>query len=159
MSGTVEVKGLADLHKALQELPANIERNVLRGALRSGGQIIRDEAQRLVPVDKGDLRNSIRVSMRVRSKAGWVNANIKAGDKKAWYAHLLEFGTARHWIKPKNRKSLFLAGLFREVVDHPGAKPKPFMRPAFDGKARAAIQAMADYIRARLPRELKKAGK
>lgn len=159
MTGAVEIKGLAELHKALQELPATIERNVLRGGLRAGGAVIADEARRLVPVDSGAVRDSIRVSMRVRSKAGWVNANVKAGNKAAWYARLLEFGTARHVIKPKNSRSLFLRGLFVKGVEHPGARARPFMRPAFDGKARAAIDAMADYIRARLPRELKKIAK
>lgn len=155
----VEIKGLAELHKALQELPAKIERNVLRGGLRAGAKVIETAARERVPVKQGLLRDSIGVSMRVSSKTGTVRATIKAGSKKAWYAHLVEFGTARHWIKPKNRKSLFLAGLAKEVVDHPGARQRPFMRPAFDGSARAAIVAMADYIRARLPRELRKAGK
>lgn len=155
----VEIRGLSELHAALQSLPANIERNVLRGGLRAGGQVIAAEARAQVPLATGALRDSVRVSMRVSSKSGTVRAQVKAGNKKAWYAHLVEFGTARHWIKPKSRKSLFLAGLFKEAVDHPGARPKPFLRPAFDGKAQAAIQAMADYIRGRLPRELKKAGK
>lgn len=169
----INIQGLADLNKQLQELPAKIEANVLRGGLRAGAKVIEAEAKRLVPVGPprvtrtkngdvtlrkgGALRNSIRVSMRSRLKAGWLNVNIKAGDKDAWYAHLVEFGTARHWIKPKNRKSLFFAGLAKELVDHPGAKPKPFMRPAFDAKHRAALDAMADYIRTRLPKEFKKA--
>lgn len=154
-----EIKGLAELHKTLQELPVTIERNIMRGGLRAAGKVIETEAKRLVRVESGEVRDSIRVSMRVRSKAGWVNAQVKAGGKKAWYARLVEFGTARHWIRPKNKKSLFFAGLMREAVDHPGAKKRPFMRPAFDTKAKAAIEAMADYIRARLPKELKKAGK
>lgn len=166
------IQGLAELDRLLKELPANIERNVLRGGLRAAGKVVEDEARRLVPVAPpsgsnakaygaaaGALRASIRTAMRVRTKAGWVNAQVKAGNKHAWYAHLVEFGTARHWIKPRNRKSLFFAGLAREAVDHPGARPKPFMRPAFDGKSQAAIEAMADYIRQRLPKELKKAGK
>ncbi len=167
----IEIKGLAELQKALDELPAKIERNVLRGGLRAGSNVIAEEARRLCPEAPptmasvkhggriGDLKRSIRVSMRVSSKTGTVRARVKAGNKKAFYAHMVERGTARHWIKPKNRKSLFFAGLAREVIDHPGARPKPFLRPAFDAKARAAIEAMADYIRARLPKELKKAGK
>lgn len=154
-----EIKGMAELHKALQELPVNIERNVLRGGLRAAGKVIADAARAQAPVHDGDLKKSIRVSMRTRSKAGWVNANVKAGDKVAYYAHMVEFGTARHWIRPKNRKSLFFAGLARQAVEHPGARPRPFMRPAFDAKAQIAIETMADYIRARLPRELAKAGK
>ena len=71
---------------------------------------------------------------------------------------MVEFGTARHWIKPKNRKSLFFAGMAREVVDHPGARARPFLRPAFDSHAATAMEAMADYIRNRLPKEIRKAG-
>ena len=33
------------------------------------------------------------------------------------------------------------------------------MRPAFDGKWRAAVDAMANYIRERLPKEIGKLGK
>lgn len=157
----IKVKGLAELHQALQGLPGNIERNVLRGALRAAGNVIAAAAR--ANVDRlahptGVLKKSIRVSMRVRSRAGWVNANVKAGDKVAYYAHMVEFGTARHWIKPKNRKSLFFAGLAREVVDHPGARARPFLRPAFDSQAATAMEAMADYIRNRLPKEIRKAG-
>lgn len=166
----VEIRGLSELHQALQELPAKIERNVLRGGLRAGAQVMEAEAKRLVPVAPptldgvkrgaraGELMRSIRITMRA-NRSGGVRAQLKAGNKVAWYAHLVEFGTARHWIKPKSRKSLFIAGLFKEVIDHPGARPKPFMRPTFDGKWRAAIDATASYIRARLPKELKKAGK
>lgn len=169
MSSSVEIKGMAELHKTLQELPAKIERNVLRGGLRAGAKVMETEAARLCPeglptfdsvkrgARQGELKRSIRVTMR--ASKGTVRAQLKAGNKIAWYAHLVEFGTARHWIKPKNRKSLFLAGLFKEVIDHPGARPKPFMRPAFDGKWRAAIDAMAGYVRDRLPKELRKAGK
>lgn len=169
MASSVEIRGLAELHKTLQELPAKIERNVLRGGLRAGAKVMEAEASRLCPeglptmdsvkrgARQGELKRSIRVTMRASKSA--VRAQIKAGNKVAWYAHLVEFGTARHWIKPKSRKSLFVAGLFKEVIDHPGARPKPFMRPAFDSKWRQAIDAMADYIRARLPKEIGKVRK
>ena len=154
----IEVKGLAGLQALLDELPARIEGNVVRGALRAGAKVVSDEAKRLCPVGKtGDLRDSIRVSLR--SKHGRITATVKAGNARAFYAHMVEFGTARHWIKPKNRKSLFVAGLLREAVDHPGAKKEPFMRPAIDGKADEAIDAMAAYLRERIPKEIDKAGK
>jgi len=156
MTDAVKITGLKELHAALQSLPAKIEQNVLRGALRAAAREIEAEAERIAPVASGALRDSIRVS--VRAKRGEVTATIKAGDRKAWYAKLVEYGTARHYIKPKNRKSLFFAGLAREVVDHPGARRKPFMRPALDAKQQAAIDRMADYMRTRIPKELKKAG-
>lgn len=158
----IKIEGLAELHKLLQELPAKIEANALRGGMRAGAKVIEAEAKRLAPVGRdpetaGDMRDSIRVS--VRSRNGKVEATIKAGGKKAWYAHLVEFGTAAHLIRPKNRKSLFFASLAREQVNHPGAKKRPFMRPALDSKAQQSVQTLADYIRNRLPKEFRKLGK
>jgi HK97 gp10 family phage protein len=154
----IEIKGLAGLQALLDELPARIEGKVVRGGLRKAARVVEAEAKRLCPVGKtGDLRDSIRVSLR--SKHGRISATVKAGNAKAFYAHMVEFGTARHWIKPKNRKSLFVAGLLREAVDHPGAKKAPFMRPAIDGKANEAIETLANYLRERIPKEIDKAGR
>jgi HK97 gp10 family phage protein len=165
MGTETKVEGLAELEKLLQQLPANIEKNVMRGALRAGQGVIAEAARQKVPVDSGALRDSIRVTVDGQAlRRGVVSVFVKAGGAvkgkvAAFYAHMVEFGTARHWIKPKNRKSLFFAGIARDVVDHPGAQAKPFLRPAFDENKDAALQAVADYIRARLPREFRKAGK
>jgi HK97 gp10 family phage protein len=166
-----ELKGMAELQKIMDELPAKIEKNILAGALRAAGNVIADEARSRAPfgvpstvaadvygAKPGSLRDSVRVSMRTSNKTGQVRASVKAGDKVAYYAHWVEFGTARHWILPKNRKSLVIAGIMKEKVEHPGARPKPFMRRAFDTKAQAALDAMADYIRTRLPKEVAKQG-
>lgn len=162
MSETVlTIAGGRELYDQLQQLPAKIERNVLRGGLRAGALVLKQEAARLAPVEAGGphpgaLRDSVRVSVRaVRDK---VLATVRAGNDTAFYAHFVEFGTAAHEERPKGAKSLFFAGINRTVVEHPGAKPKPFMRPALDAKAQSAIDAVADYVRARLPREFSKAG-
>ena len=154
------LEGLSDLNALLQDLPARIEANVLRGGLRAGAVEIQKEAIRQVNPVSGALAASIRVTTKLKN--GWSSALVIAGKHKAkddpYYAHMVEFGTAAHWIKPKNRKSLFFAGLMREAVHHPGAKKKPFMRPAMDSKADAALIRMADYIRERLPKEFAKIG-
>jgi HK97 gp10 family phage protein len=161
----IEVKGLSELQKLLDELPARIEANLVRGGLRAAAKVIRDEARRLCPVGDssnlpkghgaGALRDSIRVSVSARH--GTITASIKAGGKNnIYYAHMVEYGTARHLIKPKNRKSLFIAGLFKEVIDHPGAQKKPFMRPALDSKVDEAISTFAAYVKNRLDAEIKK---
>lgn len=154
MVSELHVSGLAELDKLLKELPAKIEGNIMRGAMRAGAKVFADRAKELVPVKSGQLRDSIKVS--TRSRRGRVSATVRAGGKKAFYAHMVEFGTARHFIKPRKRKSLFFAGLAREVVDHPGASPKPFMRPALDGGQVEAVNAAADYIRKRLAKEAAK---
>lgn len=154
MANELHVSGLSELDRLLKELPAKIEGNIMRGAVRAGAKVMETRAKELVPVDDGDLRDSIKVS--TKSKRGQVSATVRAGGKKAFYAHMVEFGTARHFIKPRKRKSLFFAGMAREVVDHPGTPPKPFMRPALDNSQREAVDAAAAYIRARLAKEAAK---
>jgi len=173
---SVEIKGLAELDKLLKDLPAKIEGNVMRGALRAGQKTMGDAAkanlQRNGSVKTGALQKSVRIRFQRKSeKFGWIRSYLIAGNKEAWYAHLIEYGTGSFYagngskskkapydIKPKNKKSLFFAGLARQVVTHPGIQPKPFMRPAFDASNQQSIEAIANYIRIRLPKEIKKAG-
>lgn len=142
-----QTRGLAELHKALQQLPVEIERKLLQGALRAGLKEMQAAAKANVPVKSGALRDSIKVRVRNKKDRWRLKGSVVAGNKTAYYAHMVEFGTAAHLIKPKNRKSLFFAGVMRELVEHPGAAPKPFMRPAFDAAAAAAINAFADKMR------------
>lgn len=153
----IEIKGAAELHRALAQLPAKLEAQVSRQALRAGAKVIEREAKALTPVAEGKLRASIRTSTGMK-RGGVVYAHVKAGGRKkgdAFYAHMVEYGTKPHEIKPKRFKSLFIAGIFRKVVQHPGAKARPFMRPAFANKSQEALGAIADYIRARLARVAK----
>lgn len=53
VGGMVQIHGLAELQRTLDQLPAKIEANVLRGALRAGANVIANEARRLVPVANG----------------------------------------------------------------------------------------------------------
>jgi HK97 gp10 family phage protein len=162
----IHITGLSELNEALQTLPAKIEANILRGALRFGQNVIKNVAKARCPVGEpsaqakkygaypGALRDSIRVS--ARSSKGTVTVKVTAGNKIAYYAHMAEFGTRPHAELPSGAKALFVAGRFKMQVQHPGAIAKPFMRPAFDNHAHAAIQAAADYMAERIPIELAK---
>lgn len=146
MNGDVEIKGAAELQRLLAHLPANIEKNISRGALRAGAVVFADEIEATAPRDTGQMAG--RVKVRGGSKRNgriWAHAEVR--DPKA---HLVEFGTRPHEIKPRNSPSLFFAGLFRKLIRHPGARPKPFIRPAFDSKAGEAIDAIGAYIRVRI---------
>ena len=44
------ISGLKELQEALKQLPQNIARNVLRGAVSAGAALVRDEAKRNAPV-------------------------------------------------------------------------------------------------------------
>jgi len=169
-----KIKGGKELQDLLNTLPVKIERNIMRSALRAGAGVIRDAARKNVNSDTGTLAKSIRVS--TRSRRGEVTATVKAD---AFYAHMVEFGTLAHWIsvrdearpsrmtrrgrkthsigtlnKMAHRGSLKIGGNFvGESVEHPGATPHPFMRPALDENQAAAIRAVGEQIRARLTKQ------
>jgi HK97 gp10 family phage protein len=148
MASETHVKGLAELQKFLDQLAPKIERNVMRGALRSGMNTVKPVAQRNVHSVSGELAKGLKVGTRARG--GTVKASLKATGKHRSIAHLVEFGTAAHSITAKNRKGLSFGGLFFQSVEHPGAKPRPFMRPALDGQAQNAVIAAAEYMKKRL---------
>lgn len=169
-----KLTGGPELQQFLNTLPAKIERNIMRSALRAGANVIKSAAQEEAPKDDGFLRESIRVSTRVRR--GEVSAKVAA---RAYYAHMIEFGVAPHWIsvnekarptrktrrgpravsvrtlnRMAKRGSLVIGENFvGESVHHPGFTEKPFMRPAIDKNQDAVIRAVGEQIRKRLTKE------
>lgn len=143
------IAGGRELNDLLQTLAPKVERNIMRGALRSGAVVIRDEIKRRAPVASGDLRDSIRVT--TRAKKGTVSASAKVGNQTAWYAHLVEFGTRPHVILPKRQGgSMQFGGIRTRLVNHPGTTGRPFIRPAGDASTPAAIAEVTKYVRKRL---------
>ena len=144
----VHVKGLAELQKFLDQLTPKLEANVMRGALRAGMKPVQTDAKAHAATASGQLRDGLKISTRI--KGGRVYARLRATGKHSYLANWIEYGTAAHEIRPKNGKSLFIAGVFGTLVNHPGARPKPFMRPALDARAQDAVIATAEYIKKRL---------
>ena len=174
MDSEATITGLADLQKQLDMLAPNIERKLLRGALRAGQKVVADYAKARAPVGEpsqeaqrkygskpGDLRDSIRVTTRL--KGGTVTAKVQAGASKskltAFYAHMVEFGTKAHMISAKNGGALSFGGKEYAHLNHPGAKMRPFMRPALDMAANGnsePMQAVAMYLQSKIDKELDK---
>lgn len=145
------IVGGRELDRLLQTLPVKAERNILRGALRAGAVVVRDEIRQRAPVDSGALRDSIRVTSRVRK--GTVSASAKVGNRDAWYAHLVEFGTRPHVILPRRQGgSMQFGGVRTRLVNHPGTQGRPFVRPAGDAATPKALAEVTKYVRKRLTR-------
>ena len=170
MADTLQITGLAELKKQLEALPAKIEGNVMRGAMRAGLKVILDGARAEAPKRTGALAKSLRIRQdRKSAKFGWVRMSVAVGNAVAWYPHLVEYGTASYYtgsgrsvgapyeIRPVGKKSLFFAGLARDLTVHPGIRPQPFMRPAFDKYSQPAMDAVVQYLQTRIPKELAKA--
>lgn len=133
---------------------------------------------------QGELRRSIRIGTRTDKATGTVSGYVKAGasDKNLapYYARWVEYGTTAHLIKVSDqdrptrmtrnglkaysmktinkmvvRGSLSIGGNFvGPVVAHPGATPKPFMRPALDTKRGAALEAIRASLQASIEKKL-----
>jgi hypothetical protein len=70
---------------------------------------------------------SARVSGTARRRVWWVSFKNRA----RYIAHLVEFGTKPH-----------LQENFRGGFYHPGARAKPFFRPAFDSKKATVLETL-----------------
>ena len=171
----IHVTGLADLQKMLDTLPAKIEKNIMRGALRAGMNVVKPAAQEGIHSISGELARSLKVG--TRAKGGTVYAALKATGATAFIARFLEYGVSAHFISVPEveriinaKRSIRLGRIVREsmstinrhnslvigrtfvgpTVHHPGFRPKKFLRPALDQQARAAVEATGEYIKARL---------
>jgi HK97 gp10 family phage protein len=95
------------------------------------------------------------------------DGSVKITYNDAYYARFVEFGTKPHYVRSEKTKAMMLvpnkvasSGFAKRLVItsetgkmHPGANPKPFMRPALDASSGSAIEAIVAQIRARLTKE------
>jgi len=156
----IHIEGAEAIAMMLKELPIKLQKNVMRTALNAGSAVYKRDMQLNVPVDDGDLKGTIRVSSRINKDT--VESYAKVGGKgtKAFYAHMVEYGTNAHVINAKTPKGLKFKynGMWVNTMQvlHTGAIAKPFVRPAFDNKSDEATQAVAGKIRERLSEQFKK---
>ncbi len=173
----IEVKGLKELEQTLKRLPDELAIKALASAAFAGAAVVRDEAKRLCPVDSGNLRRSIRIKRKrsLRQNAAAVIYQVgpgRSGKKdgkysvNGYYGHLVEFGTAPHIIRATKGKKLELRpnarsskgaakrwiNTYSDIVKHPGASARPFLRPAFDNSTDRVIEAMRKRLAAAIER-------
>lgn len=127
------IKGVGEVIKALEAIGEDIKSPELQGILRTEGQRVIDTAKALVPVDTGDLRDSIGY---VTSKDGQNLDKVLIGPRKSFYnsylAPMFEYGTEPRLIK---------SGAYRGII-----KPKPFLRPALDQNKNAVVNGVNNGI-------------
>jgi HK97 gp10 family phage protein len=157
-----EVKGLKELAEVLEELPLELQRKALRPALREAGEVIAEEARRQAPSKTGDLRKKIRLFLKVDPGIGGeAYVAVRSGSR---ISHLIEFGASAHkiiaGIGKSTKKALASAEkVFGKSVGHPGNRPKPFLRPAFDTKHREALDKFSTRLRESIISTVKRAAK
>ena len=122
-----QLQGFKELDKVLKALPGRLAERELTAAVRAGANVIRKEARARAPrggvpseISKkfGPLHKKIRVA-RVKKTRHSVEFVVNEG--RAFYGFFLEFGT-------KN------------------IAPRPWMTPAFDVAAPAAVQKIGERL-------------
>jgi HK97 gp10 family phage protein len=168
MNFSAKVEGLAELEKQLLAIEdKTLSKKVMRKAFMQSLSPIWKEARALAPVQSGDFRKSISRSVRLSTSKleGGIRMITKKSRKtdegqrqfystSGWMWHFFEYGTSGPYpIKSKKGKVLGPKGIFGKVVIHPGIKPRPFLRPAWDSNINRAIDIFRDVLAA----EIKKA--
>ncbi|MFK0338715.1 HK97-gp10 family putative phage morphogenesis protein [Agrobacterium deltaense] len=137
-----KILNLDRLNRKLAKLPA-IAKQMIRQAMEAKANEIVAMMKNLVPVDDGTLRDSIGWTWGKAPKGALTLASVQAtgdndmtltiyaGDKDAFYARWVEFGTARH----EN------GGLFAGS-NHPGTTAQPFFFVSWRVNKRRTVRAI-----------------
>jgi HK97 gp10 family phage protein len=144
LADLINVKGLPDTARLMRGLPVKVEQNLMRGALRAGMKPIQAEAKIHAAKATGQLADGLKIG--TRKKGGQVQATLKAKGPHGFIAPWIEFGTAAH----RSPGPLSFGGVVLAGVTHPGTRAQPFMRPALDSQALAAVIAAGNYLKDKL---------
>lgn len=139
---------------------------LLKNATRAGAEAVRRDALRRMPKKTGNLASFLKKKSFVMTRTGgisWFIGFTKAAGSKAYssseapYAHLVEFGTAPHKIRAGAGKKLKIGGYYvGKVINHPGAAPKPFLRPALLNNKDRIVAEIKAKLRKNIQREAAK---
>lgn len=142
-----DLEGVGDLDRNLEVLERDLRKRIVIDGLFKGSDVTLARVRRLVPKGEGALARSI-----VRKK-GKASVRIQAGSKEAFYVGWVEYGTDPHEIRPRGRRRALRigSGLYARA-DHPGARAKPFLRPAMDETRDEVVRIAARSIRADVDR-------
>lgn len=146
------VKGMRELSELTRELPYALRNGILRAAFRAGAKPVAEQVKANSGDDTGEMDKSVRVRVDVRGLDEVVARVLIGSSKRAFYPHMVEWGTAAHLILPDKAKALVVKGRPVERVEHPGSAPRPFAAPALDSEAVTATRTIAEVMKRRLSR-------
>ena len=121
---TIKLKGGPELLRLLDELPKNLERNVIRGGLRAGAKVIQQQAKANVPVRTGKLKKAIGIGTRVEGSK--LSSYVKLRGTGSYVGLFIEYGVAPHLISVSDAdKPVRETRRGRRAVSIGTAKPIP----------------------------------
>lgn len=154
MQFTGKVRGARALQATLEEMSRRPKVATINKASREALQPMKQEIERQARPRRqrgkkrpkgGHLDEGIRIQ-HVKKGGGRRKRTTKLGPgtpRAVRIAHLVELGTAPHWQPNRN------GGQW-----HPGARPYPFMRPAFEATQDEVLQEFEEAIWRGITREV-----
>lgn len=163
----IKIEGLDELTQQMEKLKRIPQGRDVQSALLEGAEIVSRQARANAPVAPyptyyrgkyiapGGLRASLTEAAG-RAYKNFLQAFAYTLKVRAPHAHLVEFGTKQHTIKPTNKKRLAFGNRFKRFakqVVHPGSRPIPFFSKAvaqtrnrikrlLESKVKAAFDAL-----------------
>lgn len=176
MSASFPVSGTKELDAFLSAFPKQMQNAAYRAGLVAAAAPIRDEARVLARKKSGKMAKAIKTGSAKRNDDGTYSISVRLVGEHSFVGIFEEYGVAPHPITRGNAKLLAKVKAARanggraDVLDdiearagkavmkigddfvsgtisHPGHGAHPFMRPALDTKADAAVKAFAGRIR------------
>lgn len=154
------ITGARELDRVLAMLPRRIARKVVTGALRAAARPVLREARARLPVDTGASRKDLKirtVPYRVSPTPRVIVAGSRSKGGRDYILYFLEYGTAAHAMTGKRKRVMASAeAVYGKKVRHPGVRPRPFLRPAFDATWREALAILGRELGERIEKEAAK---
>jgi len=155
----IRLIGDKELEQLFKNVPLSVKKQTMASAARKGGQVLRKSAKRYAQSVSKNVARSLIVKVKRTRNGAYALVGVDTnyvgddGTRPSRILHLLEFGTSAHLVTGKgqvlaNKKGEVFARANQRgkpFVKHPGARPRPIMRPAFDASKN---QVEATYIRA-----------
>ncbi|MCC8385149.1 hypothetical protein GPY51_14995 [Photorhabdus laumondii subsp. laumondii] len=122
----VEVKGLAELGRKLNELDTELQTKILRSAGKAAMEVVKEDMQRHAGYDKNSPGPHMRDDIKIRSSRA-----------KKYQGVMITVGpTKKHYMKALAQE----IGTVKQV-------PSPFIRPALDYNKSAVLKTLTAEIR------------
>ncbi len=113
-------------------------RKELHGAVQRTTRAVARGAKARIRDKTGTLKKRIRTKMERDAPVGWV-------ESKGPHSHLIEYGTKRHSLGKGVKR--INGQIVQGDVSHPGSRPYPFMRPAFEQEAPKLIKEAKEILK------------
>jgi len=128
---SIAVLGSRSLQKRFDRFEKNVQKKIVRQALRAAARPMLVAAKAKVPVDTGRLKKSLRLRA-LKQRRGIFGVQVRTGTRA-------ELGM---WIGDKT-------GYYPASVEwgHGSVPARPYLRPAFDETRDEALRILKAYLR------------